>query len=63
MNLIYEISFFSEIITDEVCFDGRPDNQCFDDNAACTLTNGTYKCICKDDFYNNTASKCTPRKF
>jgi hypothetical protein len=38
MNLIYEISFFSEIITDEVCFDGRPDNQCFDDNAACKLT-------------------------
>lgn len=60
---MYELSFFSEIIIDKECVDGRPDNQCFDDNAHCTSTSETYKCICKDKFYKNTAGKCTPSKF
>jgi hypothetical protein len=63
MDLVYVLSLSTEIKIDEVCFVGRPDNQCLYDNAACTLTSETYRCICKDEFYKNTAGKCTPSKF
>jgi hypothetical protein len=46
-----------------VCTSGQPDNPCVDKNAACQLESGTYKCVCKSQYYENNAEVCAGSKF
>lgn len=54
----------SEVVLNAVCTSGQPDNQCVDTNAACQADTGTtYKCLCKNNFYQNIAGICYASKF
>ena len=49
-----------------MCTSGQPDSQCKDTNAECQLeseTTGTYRCLCKSQYYENNAGVCAGSKF
>ncbi|CAC5393943.1 unnamed protein product [Mytilus coruscus] len=46
-----------EVGLNAVCTSGQSENQCVDTNATCQGTT-TYRCLCKDKYYENKAGKC-----
>lgn len=55
-------NLISGVILGQTCVDGRPSNQCNDDNAACSSVTNEFRCQCKTGFYKYSANICTTSK-